>query len=251
MAEITITFVDTPEDEKFPVKATLKGVDPNSDPEEMTRAQVYASDTFFQMAERLASANAVRRVMAMHTIKEFCSCGSRVVSHSNIGGIPPSGREFRSKHQGAGHNPCSEARADRALRRQQRRAPARSGVPPRPARCWPRRSLVSARPADGRASYLSIAMAARCASNAAARSCRMGLPHDELYISCTRKDGFSYAEARRIARQIRRSCDDPVSEYFCHDCKHWHVGTNVESPARSARKRRTRKRRGREQRIQN
>jgi hypothetical protein len=62
--------------------------------------------------------------MAMHTVKEFCSCGGRVIATTNIPGTPPSVHEWRASHQGKGHEPCSEARANRALHRQERRRAA-------------------------------------------------------------------------------------------------------------------------------
>ena len=47
---------------------------------------------------------------------------------------------------------------------------------------------------------------------------------DDLYVRCTRKEGFPYWKARRVAKRIRRATDEAVTEYYCHDCKWWHVG---------------------------
>ena len=73
------------------------------------------------------------------------------------------------------------------------------------------------------------------------------LPIDDEYIRCTRKEGFSYQKARRIARRIRRSSDEAVTEYHCRDCKLWHIGGETDREVRRSQKRRTKKRRGRGQ----
>ncbi len=72
-------------------------------------------------------------------------------------------------------------------------------------------------------------------------------PTSELatFLSCERKEGYSYPDARRIARRIRRASDDVVVVYHCEICKLWHVGSDSEKPMRNAQKHRTHKRRGR------
>lgn len=52
-----------------------------------------------------------------------------------------------------------------------------------------------------------------------------GRPTDDVLIRCTRKQGYGYLKARRIARRMRRNSGEPVSEYRCDVCKLWHVGT--------------------------
>ena len=44
------------------------------------------------------------------------------------------------------------------------------------------------------------------------------------FIRCQRKQQLTYQRAREIAKRQRRRDDSKTSEYFCHDCKAWHVG---------------------------
>lgn len=47
----------------------------------------------------------------------------------------------------------------------------------------------------------------------------------DLYLRCTRKEGYSFARAKRIAKRMRRERDGiRVHEYYCRDHQKWHVG---------------------------
>lgn len=72
---------------------------------------------------------------------------------------------------------------------------------------------------------------------------------EDLRVYCTRKEGYSHSKARRVARRIRRSTDEVVSEYRCDECKRWHIGTDNQKRLRAAHIRRTKKRRGRGERT--
>lgn len=60
----------------------------------------------------------------------------------------------------------------------------------------------------------------------------------DQFLSCARKEGYSFAVARRIAKRIRRANDgEIVAEYKCQFCGRWHVGSNSDELARKAARR--------------
>ena len=54
------------------------------------------------------------------------------------------------------------------------------------------------------------------------------------YLSCGRKKKYTHALAARIATRQRRATNEVVTEYFCHECGWWHVGSNAESRIRKS-----------------
>jgi hypothetical protein len=50
------------------------------------------------------------------------------------------------------------------------------------------------------------------------------MSEEDRVITCTRKDGYTFAQAKRIARKMRRRTDEAVLPYRCPVCKKWHVG---------------------------
>jgi hypothetical protein len=53
---------------------------------------------------------------------------------------------------------------------------------------------------------------------------KRAMTEDDRVITCTRKDGHTFAQAKRIARRLRRKSDEPIAPYRCPVCKAWHVG---------------------------
>jgi hypothetical protein len=50
------------------------------------------------------------------------------------------------------------------------------------------------------------------------------------FIRCDRKDGYTNARARQIAKRMRRQKDGiRVHEYYCRDCQKWHIGERFEA----------------------